>query len=105
MTAGGVTLRKRSEFTATVFGTAAVFAWVPYASAAPDQIHPQPVFTHVKTEAAFDFVAGDMRENITVKPDRLLTILTLGKQPKLVRITPSRHLLTLVVGAPRRVRH
>ncbi|MFD8007199.1 hypothetical protein [Streptomyces mirabilis] len=67
------------------------------------------MFTHVKTEAAFDFVAGDMRENITVNPDRLLTILTLGsavgKQPKLVRITPSGHLLTLVVGAPRRVRH
>ncbi|MFD6280344.1 SMP-30/gluconolactonase/LRE family protein [Streptomyces sp. NPDC060209] len=100
MTHGSLPLINRFRLAVATAATAAAFASTPYASAAPTGA--QPVLNQVKTEAAFDFAAGDAPENITVNPDSSMTISMLGSSaampPKLVRISPSGHRTTLAVG-------
>ncbi|MFD7283488.1 SMP-30/gluconolactonase/LRE family protein [Streptomyces sp. NPDC059862] len=95
-------MNKRFKLGAAIAATAAVLASAPYASAETGQTHPQPVITHVKTVAPFDFTAGEAPENITVNPDHSVTVSMLGapagKRPQLVRIAPSGHRTVLAVG-------
>jgi hypothetical protein len=87
---------------AAIPALAAVLVSAPSASAATAGDRAQPVITHVKTAAAFDFASGDAPENITVNPDGSLTVSMLGapayKPPKLIRITSSGHRTTLAGG-------
>lgn len=95
-------MKKPFALAAAIAAAAAVLVTAPYASAATGQAHDKPVVTHVKTAAMFDFAAGESAENITVNPDRSLTISQIGtpvgKPPKLVRISPSGQRTVLVTG-------
>ena len=95
-------MNTRIKLGAAIAVTAAILAFAPYASAEDGQAHPQPVITHVKTVAPFDFAAGESPENITVNPDRSVTVSMLGapagKRPQLIKIAPSGHRTVLAVG-------
>ncbi|MFJ8596388.1 hypothetical protein [Streptomyces sp. NPDC093598] len=78
MTREGDPLTKRFKLGAAIAATAAVLGSAPYASAETGQTHPQPVVTHVKIAAPFDFAVGEAPENITVKRDHSVTVSMLG---------------------------
>jgi hypothetical protein len=63
-----------------------------------------PVVTDVHTVVAFDYAAGQQPENVTVNPDRSLTVSQLGflnhQPPELLRISPSGQQTVLVTGQP-----
>ena len=63
-----------------------------------------PIVTGVHTLAAFNYAAGQQPENVTVNPDRSLTVSQLGFQngqpPALLRISPSGQQTVLVTGLP-----
>ena len=63
-----------------------------------------PIVTGVHTLAAFNYAAGQQPENVTINPDRSLTVSQLGflngQPPTLLRISPSGRQTVLVAGLP-----
>ena len=81
-----------------VSATATVLTGSPTASATASSA----VVTNVRTAAAFDYAAGQQAENITINPDRSLTVSMLGspagQPPELLRVSPSGKQTVLVRG-------
>jgi outer membrane protein assembly factor BamB len=62
------------------------------------------VITDLRTVETFNFEAGGQPENVTINPDRSLTVSLLGfltgQPPQLLRISPSGRVMVLVTGDP-----
>ncbi|GGN40445.1 SMP-30/gluconolactonase/LRE family protein [Streptomyces fuscichromogenes] len=87
-------LKKRLRTVTVATAAATVLVSAPTAFAAtPTHHHSEPVVGAVHTVAAFDYASGQIPENITLNPDRSITLSMIGaaagKAPSLVRISPS----------------
>ncbi|MFF8195078.1 SMP-30/gluconolactonase/LRE family protein [Streptomyces bobili] len=96
-------LKKQLRTAVAVAATAAVLVSAPSAFASTPAHDRQPVIDHVRTVAKFDYAVGDIPENITFNPDRSITLSMIGapagKQPTLVRVSPSGHRTVLATSA------
>ncbi|MGI5459628.1 SMP-30/gluconolactonase/LRE family protein [Streptomyces sp. CA-249302] len=104
MSASSIPLKRRIRTAAIATAASAVLVSVPSAvAAATPTPQPQRVITDVRTVAAFDYAAGEIPENITVNPDRSVTLSMIGaaagKAPALVRVSPSGHRTVLATSA------
>ncbi len=97
-------LSSHSAVAALVVPAALAAAALAVAGAAPASASAAstPVVTDVHTVVAFDYAAGQQPENVTVNPDRSLTVSQLGflngQPPELLRISPSGQQAVLVTG-------
>ncbi|WP_411149505.1 SMP-30/gluconolactonase/LRE family protein [Streptomyces sp. A30] len=100
-------LKKNVGIAVAVTATAAVLVSAPSASAGTGPSYRGgSIVTDVRTEATFDYAAGEIPENITVNPDGSVTLSLLGScavcerthGPQLMRISPSGQRTVLVTG-------
>ncbi|MFJ9738603.1 SMP-30/gluconolactonase/LRE family protein [Streptomyces sp. NPDC101166] len=94
---------KRHRTAAAIAAAATTLLCAPSAFAATPAHHQQPVINHVRTIATFDYAAGEIPENITLNPDRSITLSMIGapagQRPALIHVTPSGQRTVLATSA------
>ncbi|MDQ1049431.1 hypothetical protein QFZ76_007667 [Streptomyces sp. V4I2] len=100
-------VKRNVAIAVAVTAAAAVLVSAPSASAGTGHSYRGgSIVTDVRTEATFDYAAGEIPENITVNPDGSVTLSLLGScavcerthGPQLMRISPSGERTVLVTG-------
>ncbi|MFJ8108328.1 SMP-30/gluconolactonase/LRE family protein [Streptomyces sp. NPDC096132] len=103
MSASSISAKRRIRTAAIATAASAVLVSAPSAAASTPTPHEQLVITDIRTVAEFDYAAGEIPENITVNPDRSVTLSMIGaaagKAPALVRVSPSGHRTVLATSA------